>query len=62
MCTYNSQLKKKRKKVEPPYVPKLYAFSVIDISKCIKGGSMKFTTLVDYYRYVCAVTNAFPCN
>ena len=43
------------------YVPKLYASSGIDISKCIEGGSMKLTTLVDYI-YVCAVTNAFPCN
>ena len=41
------------------YVPKLYASSGINISKCIEGGSMKFTTPVDY---VCAVTNAFPCN
>ena len=40
MCTY-SQLKKQ----------KLY---VIDISKCIKGGSIKLTTLVDYiYIYIC---------
>ena len=31
-----------------PYVPKLYASSGIDISKCIEGGSIKFTTLVDY--------------
>ena len=67
MCTY-SQLKKKLY-VTPqgvngaPFVPKLYASSRIDISKCIEGGSMKFTTLVDYiYIYVCAVTNAFPCN
>ena len=43
-----------------PYVPKLYASSGIDISKCIEGGSMKYTTLVDYI-YVCAVTNAFLC-
>ena len=35
-----------------PYVPKLYASSGIDISKCIEGGSMKFTTLVDYI-YMC---------
>ena len=40
-----------------PYVPKLYASSGKDISKCIEGGSMKLTTLVE-----CAVTNAFPCN
>ena len=45
-----------------PYVPILYASSGINISKCIEGGSMKFTTLVDYIIYVCAVTNAFPCN
>ena len=44
-----------------PYDPKLYASSGIDISKCIRGGSMKFTTLVDYID-VCAVTNALPCN
>ena len=45
------------------YVPKLYAFSGKAISKCIEIGSMKFTTLLDYiYIYVCAVTNAFPCN
>ena len=44
-----------------PYVPKLYASSGIDISKCIEGGNRKFTTLVDHI-YVCAVTNAFPCN
>ena len=31
-----------------PYVPKLYASSGKDISKCIDGGSMKLTTLVDY--------------
>ena len=42
------------------YVPKLYASSGIVISRCIEGGSMKVTTLVDYI-YVCAVTNAFPC-
>ena len=35
--------------------------SGINISKCIEGGSMKFTTLVDYM-CACAVTNAFPCN
>ena len=44
-----------------PYVPKLYASSGKDISKYIEGGSMKLTTLVDYI-YVCAITNAFPCN
>ena len=43
-----------------PYVPKLYASSGIDISKCIEGGNRKFATLVDYI-YVCAVTNAFLC-
>ena len=40
---------------------KLYASSGDNTSKCIAGGSIKFTTLVDYI-YVCAVTNAFPCN
>ena len=30
------------------YVPKLYAFSGKDISKCIEGGSMKLATQVDY--------------
>ena len=30
------------------YVPKLYASSGIDISKCIEGGSIKCTTLVHY--------------
>ena len=67
MCTY-SQLKKICVTPPPPpegvngapYVPKLYASSGIDILKCIEGGSMKFTTLVDHM-YVCAVTNAFPC-
>ena len=29
------------------------------IQYTIEGGSMKLTTLVDY---ICAVTNAFPCN
>ena len=47
MCTY-SQLKKKKKKLNKNYVPKLYASSGMDISKCIEGGRMKFTTLVDY--------------
>ena len=53
MCTY-SQLKKIIKKlcVTAPFVPKLYAYSGKDISKCIEGGSMKFTTLVDYI-YMC---------
>ena len=31
-----------------PYVPKLPTSSGIDISKCIEGGSMKLTTLVEY--------------
>ena len=44
-----------------PYVRKLYASSGIYFSKCIEGGSVKFTTLVDYV-YVCAVTNTFPCK
>ena len=69
MCTY-SQLNKINMCNPPPppqgvngapYVPKFYASSEKDISKCIEGGSMKFTTLIDYI-YVCAVTNAFPCN
>ena len=58
MCTY-SQLKKIQKKImQPspppphgdgaPYVPKLYASSEKDISKCIEGGSMKLATQVDY--------------
>ena len=54
MCTY-SQLKKYKKNVQPPqgvngasYVPKLYASSGKDISKCIEGGSMKLATQVDY--------------
>ena len=55
MCT-NSQLKKIPKNfVQPPqgfngalYVPKLYASSGKDISKCIEGGSMKLATQVDY--------------
>ena len=70
MCSYNQPKKKNNKKklcVTPqgvnsaPDAPKLYASSGIDISKCIEGGSMKLTTIVDYI-YVCAVTNAFPCN
>ena len=55
MCT-NSQLKKNYKKncATPqgvngvPNVPKLYASSGKDISKCIEGGSMKLATQVDY--------------
>ena len=31
-----------------PYVPKLYASSGKDISKCIEGGSMKLATQKDY--------------
>ena len=64
MCTY-SQLKLLC--VTPqgvngaPNVPKLYASGGINFSKSIEGGSMKLTKLVDYI-YVCAVTNAFPCN
>ena len=67
MCTYSQLIKNKnmynppRGSMAPILNPKLYASSEIDISKCIEGGSMKFTTLVDYI-YVCAVTNAFPCN
>ena len=58
MCTY-SQLKKIQNNfVQPPpppqrvngahYVPKLYASSGNDISKCIEGGSMKLATQVNY--------------
>ena len=39
MCTYG-QIKKWR-----PFVPKLYASGGKDISKCIEGGSIIFTTL-----------------
>ena len=61
MSTYNSQLKKKKKIFcnphgvnGAPYVLKLYAYSGINISKCIEGGSIKLTTLVDYiYIYIC---------
>ena len=56
MCTY-SKLKKNTKKIlgvnGAPYVPKLYASSGKDISKCIKGGSMKLATQVDHvYIYI----------
>ena len=55
MCTY-SQLKKNTKKncATPqgvngaPYVPKVYASSGKDISKCIEGGSMTLATQVAY--------------
>ena len=55
MCTY-SQLQKKKKILcnpsggqwRPLYIPKLYASSGKDISKCIEGGSMKLATQVDY--------------
>ena len=53
MCTY-SQLKKWCNPPPPQgvngahYVPKLYASRRKDILKCIEGGSMKLTTLVDY--------------
>ena len=64
MCTY-SQLKKNTKQfcaIPPPqgvngapYVPKLYASSGKDISKCIEGGSMKLATQVNYiYNYAMA--------
>ena len=67
MCTYSQLKKGKRNMCNPPppppprgqwrpYVPKLYASSGKAISKCIEGGSIKLTTLVDYI-YVCAVTN-----
>ena len=65
MCTYSKQQQKNmcipQEVNGAPCVPKLYASSGIDISKCIEDGSMKLSTLVDYI-YVCAVTNAFPCN
>ena len=35
-----------------PYVPKFYASSGKDISKCIEGGSIKLATKVDYVLYV----------
>ena len=54
MCTY-SELKKKIYiyifNVAPDLL-KLYASSGKDISKCIEGGTMKLTTLVDYI-YMC---------
>ena len=66
MCT-----KKKLKKIKKLCVPPRGSMTPLmsqnctrlaeDISKCIEGGSMKLTTLVDYI-YVSAVTNAFPCN
>ena len=58
MCTY-SQVKKIQKKiVQPPqgvarYVPKLYASSGKDISKCIEGRSMKLATQT---MYICNVS------
>ena len=64
MCIY-SQLKRKYKKncVTPQgvngasYVPKLYASSGKDISKCIEGENMKLATQVDYvYNYVTSIT------
>ena len=64
MCTYGQLKKKLTNMCNPPppqgvngapYVPKLYASSGIDISKCIEGGSMKFTTTVDCnYKCVCS--------
>ena len=51
MCTY-TQLKIILKRPQgvngAPYVRNLYASSGKDISKCIEGGTMKLTTLVDY--------------
>ena len=44
----------------PPYVPKLYASSGIDISNWIEVGSMKLPTLVDYY--ILWISDAFLCN
>ena len=65
MCTY-SQLKKKIlnhfEQPPPPQgvngfpnVPKLYASSGKDISKCIEGGSMKLATQVNFI-YICNVS------
>ena len=57
MCTY-SQLKKKCNPPPQgvngdPNVPKLYASSGKDISKCVEGGSIKLATGVNYiYNYV----------
>ena len=60
MCIYSQLRREKNISVTTPpppppqgvngahYVPKLYASSGKDISKCIEGGSMKLTTLVDY--------------
>ena len=53
MCTYK---KIQKNLVQPPpqgvngasYVPRVYASSGKDISKCIEGGSMKLATQVDY--------------
>ena len=74
MCTYSELKKEIMCNLPPPlfviknslnggarYVLKLYASCGIDISKCIEGGSMKLTTLVDWI-YMCTITNAFPCN
>ena len=69
MCTYG-QLKKCMCNPPPPphqgvngapFVPKVYASGKIDILKCIEDVSRKLATLVDY-NYMCAVTNALPCN
>ena len=55
MCTYSHLKKIQKNFVQPPqgvngapYVPKLYASSGKDITKCIEGGSMKLATQVDY--------------
>ena len=56
MCTY-SQIKKICATPTGgqwrPLCPQLYTSSGIDISKCIEGGNMKFTTLVDYICIMC---------
>ena len=44
-----------------PNVPKLCASGGIDFSKCIEGGSMKLTTLVEYI--ICLQSRMhYPCN
>ena len=62
MCTY-SQLKKNTKQFcatrvnGAPHVPKLYASSGKDISKCIEGESIKLATQVDYV--ICNVSHRY---
>ena len=49
MCTYSQQKKKIKKLCNlPSNVPKLYASSGKDISKCIEAGTMKLPTQLDY--------------